>query len=1561
MARPTRGLLSVSEEADPRPKRIASALDDARHPLIDISRRNRLLHSPRTGRRVHCLEFANVDPDAVFGALAREGKAFTFASEEDGSESEGRPRALPALLAKVTSKDLDRRLLKFFREARVIEEEQGVNILFLVFGFLKWFEDPRSDEASWAPLVLLPVVIQRRQGREQFVLRARDDDLMVNVSLKEKLRSISNVELPELPEDDDWLPSAYLDAVAEAVAGEGRWQVDRTGCGLGFFTFSKFLMWRDLSPSAWPDGSRLLAHPLVAALLGHGPGLDPAPPIADDDEPIDKIIDVASAIHVLDADSSQALAVEEAKGGRNLVIQGPPGTGKSQTIANIIAAAVHSGRSVLFVAEKAAALDVVHGRLKAVGPEPLCLELHSRKATKAAVVSSLDRALTAGGAVPLDPEIAGSLRSARDRLNGWSETLHHEIGRSGRTPYQVMGRAVQLDAENVEPLPEALVAPAEWNAEQFDLAEYSVDRAAAATETLGVAPAAHLWRGATGATLTPFDADRLREAASAADKHIAALSARLDLVCHVFATSANFRLRDIPPTISGLRHLGAMPIDGRDTLTHPAWRTSRARIATLNDHGQQWSDRRERLANEVSEVVWRMELEPIRRTVAVFGRSTFRFLRGEYRRAVAELNSFCCSSPPKTYSRRVSLLDELLLAQEARRCLAQEAGFAEEVLGRLWAGEDTDWSKVQALIEWVEQCDEALGGVDPLRSEVISATIPWGTLATEIEGEAAELRAAVNRIVSLTGAEPGPILGIDSWDDAPIKGVAGVVDGWRKSVDLYNDWVAARDALDRVRRLGLEPIASGLYEGSLEPSAARPKTDLSLAEALCQKAWSGIAEINGVERSECVENFRALDRKRIEMSRAEVLRTYLSQRPTGTVGEMAVIRAEIGKKGSHLAIRKLLEQAAPAVQKIKPVFLMSPLSVAQFLPPGRIEFDLLVIDEASQVTPADALGAVARARHIVVVGDDKQLPPTNFFRMLINDDDEVPEDDAPPGRTRDFESILTLARARGMSERMLRWHYRSRHPSLIAVSNHACYGGSLLLPPSPYISNDGLGLSIVRTPPNQYDRGGSARNQAEARVVAEYVERHLREYPELSLGVACFSVAQRDAIDDELYAAGLTSAVEAFCPNGERLFVKNLETVQGDERDVVFISIGYGKDPQGRMTMEFGPVSKDGGERRLNVLISRARQRCVVFSSIEAGDIRADAARRGTRMLREFLHFAETGKIAAGDVTGGEAESPFEEAVARVIRSNGYDVVPQVGVSGFRIDLGVIDPSQPGRFVIGVECDGATYHSARSARDRDRLRHQVLVNLGWQLHRIWSTDWFRNPQREIDRLLAAIEQACTAPPPATPAAASPPVAEEAPEPTPAPAEPPVKVRDLPAYEECQPPVPPHRNLLTLGSSEMVPLTAFVVKAEGPIHTEEVARRIREAFGLQRTGNRIRDKIDHALQVAARQREVSIEEGFWIAREQCHPLPRHRRNTAPQLRRSDRIAPQEYRLAILQVVEGAVGIDREDLIIETARLLGFDRTGSDLHDAIENQINILLKSGRVRAENGHIQLAPPAGG
>jgi very-short-patch-repair endonuclease len=369
---------------------------------------------------------------------------------------------------------------------------------------------------------------------------------------------------------------------------------------------------------------------------------------------------------------------------------------------------------------------------------------------------------------------------------------------------------------------------------------------------------------------------------------------------------------------------------------------------------------------------------------------------------------------------------------------------------------------------------------------------------------------------------------------------------------------------------------------------------------------------------------------------------------------------------------------------------------------------------------------------------------------------------------------------------------------------------------------------------------------------------------------------------------GVRSEVEAFSPKEERLFVKNLESVQGDERDVIFISVGYGVAPnQPRPFLNFGPVSRDGGERRLNVLASRAREKCVVFSSIRAADIPADSDVRGTRMLRSLLHFAETGHLAAG-TTNPNFDSPFEEAVARVIREEGYHVHSQVGVSGFRIDLGVIDPARPGEYILGVECDGATYHSARSARDRDRLRQEVLEGLGWRLHRIWSTDWFRHPQREFTRLLAAIRDAQlkagarTGGPPEIGNEIKPELGDDETNNTneisDADVRPPIRPAIVREYEQCSLSVPNERNILDLSSAEIGRLVLTVVEAEGPIHTEEVARRVREAFGLQRTGNRILDHIRRGLISLSRSGSLSPDGEFWSISGRTIQAVRSRRTT-----------------------------------------------------------------------------------
>ena len=544
------------------------------------------------------------------------------------------------------------------------------------------------------------------------------------------------------------------------------------------------------------------------------------------------------------------------------------------------------------------------------------------------------------------------------------------------------------------------------------------------------------------------------------------------------------------------------------------------------------------------------------------------------------------------------------------------------------------------------------------------------------------------------------------------------------------------------------------------------------------------------------------------------------------------------------------------------------------------------------------------------MGDSKQLPPTSFFDRLGDDG----EDEG--SRTADLESILGMFCAQGAPERMLRWHYRSRHESLITVSNHEFYDNRLVVFPSPDAGKAETGLLFRHDPEADYQRKGI--NTAEAKTVALAVMQHARNTPGLTLGVAAFSNVQARRVEDEvdILRRRDPSCEEFFAGHLEEpFFVKNLENVQGDERDVILISIGYGKIDGSYLPMNFGPLNRDGGERRLNVLITRARRRCVVYSNFVGADLDLRRSRaRGVEALKTFLEYAEKGLIDVPEATGREADSPFEEAVADRLRTRGHDVAHQIGSAGFFVDLAIVDPASPGRYLLGVECDGASYHSARSARDRDRLRQQVLERLGWKIHRIWSTDWFRDPEREIDRVEEAVRLARTtasAPPPAElPQPARPLRRAVEPEAESAPPTRPYKVARLAIGPLWKP-------LHEVSPGRLAGWIDEVVKVESPVHLEEVTLRIREAAGVGRSGSRIRAQMRLGARIGANQGLYHIDDDGFLRRPAHDEVQVRRRDgdIPPSLRNPQRIAPEEIGAALRHAVRASYGIEPADAVIE----------------------------------------------
>lgn len=567
--------------------------------------------------------------------------------------------------------------------------------------------------------------------------------------------------------------------------------------------------------------------------------------------------------------------------------------------------------------------------------------------------------------------------------------------------------------------------------------------------------------------------------------------------------------------------------------------------------------------------------------------------------------------------------------------------------------------------------------------------------------------------------------------------------------ETLQSWLAYSRQRDIFKKTGLICIADAVESSiiTLEQAVSAYKAgvfDLLAREILREDPV--LSQFSGHSQEAVQEKFREYDNK-LKQLQCEQIAWQVDQAkiPAGNNAalvsqrtEKALLDHESNLKRPRTPMRQLMHRAGKAIVALKPCFMMGPMSVAQYLAPGNIEFDLVVMDEASQIKPQDALGAIARGGQLVVVGDPKQLPPTSFFDRVI---DEMEED---PTGIEESESILD-ATLTMFPARRLRWHYRSQHESLIAFSNYSFYDNDLVLFPSPYQDAKNYGVQYSRLPNGCFV---NRRNMEEARVISEAVREHFRNNPEETLGVVAMSADQRLLIEraietlakDDPVFQGMLDKDET---RHEALFIKNLENVQGDERDVIFISMTYGpQEPGGRVYQRFGPINSDVGWRRLNVLLTRSKKRMHIFSSMDSDDIIVSStSKRGLIAMRGFLSYCETGIVhPVIHDTGKAPDSDFEIAVMNELHKAGFECKPQVGVSGYFIDLAVVDPGNPGRYLMGIECDGATYHSAKSARDRDRLRQAHLERLDWRIRRIWSTDWFKNPQGELAPIIRELHE-----------------------------------------------------------------------------------------------------------------------------------------------------------------------------------------------------------------------------
>ena len=1335
---------------------IEKEFKNLRRELLDLTLRNPLLNFKPRAKTV---TIVNQSPANLFQTLVlQDSKMYFVANKKDkkGDKSsvwdhipfdlsmfsEGDKK----LATDLTPKELQKRLYYINNQAKTMLQEQGYNILYLAVGFLEWKDKSKPRQKNNAPLVLIPVAMERKKVGESFNLEWTGEDIQTNISLKAKLLE-AGIELPNFEfKRYGEVIDHYIASVRRAVSRMDGWEVNNN-VALGFFSFTKFVMYNDLNPEAWADNVDLTENELIQAIFN--PAKNDQEAFREED--IDSRLEYRTMYQVLDADSSQIAAIEDVKAGRNLVVEGPPGTGKSQTIVNLIAELLAEGKSVLFVSEKMAALDVVKDRLTAVGLGKFVLELHSHKTRRKKFLKDLQKATNVRAEEPLNiDQTIRKLETLRRQLDDYSQIIHKPMFAVNLSAFQLYGMKESADdhfarKNTLMPLVR-FENPENVTLKDLDDMKIALENLAELYQTISKE---NPWSKCSPKSLLPGD---LREIEMLINDSLHALDNFLverGRVYDIYGIKKPDTLNEFQNSLSAfeiIKSQNAELIDG-SILKSGAWDNNNDDAYLLIRELEKYQKYAPAL-DKFNQSIYQADIDRIIYELQQLSNKRFRFFNSNQHIEIVQ----------RYYAVPVSgsiddIVRELKQAKaiiKIRKNLEANNALGQKYYGGYWHL-NADPNDLKAIAKWMNEFTALVrdgtfseNTIDLMSKDLFDIK-PERDLADYIDaGE--EFVRVLSKLKDKLNPRSKLIFKRET-GDVPFEAWQEQLYTWRGQLSSLHLWSQYLNTKNALKSSNAKMFVDSIEKRNIKKDDIEALVEGNFADSLLNILFvenPELATFVGELHENRIREFKDLDKKILSLNRKRIYHKLNSNIPKifgGTENPQAKILAgEFTRKSGHMPVRKLLEKAGGMIKQIKPCFMMSPLSIAQYLDPTNeeLQFDVVIFDEASQVKPEDALGAFMRGKTAVVMGDTQQLPPTSFFDQMSD-----AESDEEEATSLDMESILHLCKL-SFPVKMLKWHYRSRHESLITVSNREFYDNDLLVYPSPSHSDPELGLKFHYNPDTQYLRGASSKNPLEAEDVVEEIFNHFEKYGDTkSLGVGTFSVAQKNAILEalEVKRKERPEFEPLFSDNKEeRFFVKNLETIQGDERDVILISVGYGYDQYGKMSLNFGPLNQDGGERRLNVLITRAREKCVVFSNFKAYDMNLTAnPPYGVKSLKEFLEYAEN--LTLGTQGADEySKEPFEDAIASFLEENGYTVDRQIGCAGFRVDLAIVDDENPGKYILGITTDGKMYSSSKVARDRDRLREQVLTGLGWKLYHLWSTDWYRNRDLGRKKLLENVEK-----------------------------------------------------------------------------------------------------------------------------------------------------------------------------------------------------------------------------
>jgi very-short-patch-repair endonuclease len=1354
-------------EVEEAPATAANKLELWQRKLLDLTTRNRLLHLPDSAKaiRLICPDPAGLEdilaanrsvrivpmPDLEVGG--RDSEIYEKRNRESLEEEASRQAmARNEVLSRMEKGKLDAALVDLYRKARSDLEEGGSNTLFLAVGFLRWKKAEDDPKSYFAPLILLPVKLERRSVLSGVKMSMLDDEPRFNLTLLELLRHDFQLNISglsgDLPTDESGIDVERIwNIVRRAVRDMPGFEVT-ADIALGTFSFSKYLMWRDLVDRS----EQLMQNDVVRHLLHHKLGGSVLQSVGEFPKPkdLDAVVEPGELFTPLSADSSQLAAVVASAKGHSFVLDGPPGTGKSQTIANMIAHNLALGRRVLFVAEKMAALDVVKRRLEEKGIGQFCLELHSSKSSKMHVLQQLDRAWTSRDSLTEADwnKQAEKVRSLRDRLNEVVQALHKRWP-NGWSVHEAIGRVVK-DATPITPR-------LSWSeGTEHDAAQMEHLREVSRRLDLNRGAAAGIGAQMTLVTQTEWSNAWQEAMVSAARQVLAALKECDEARALVVQNTGLSVSGSTPATAKLLEFLRLLPDAHGVDLRFAFSPTLKAILAAVQQAAsllKEYEALEKRLSQTYApEAVRRISVDRLSSEWAEAS-GKFWFLATLAKNKVARALGGTAGTPAPPD------VDADLPTLEAMKDLVAKIDALDNDLRDIpgWSALSTDVTRMVFATKLAESLRTNLiplaGSPEQLvklrheaqkllvdGNDLLASDSPIVQSIGQLGSRYKVLFDAAGQFSKVGGSE------IDLNKQVPelLANAQAVVEN-EKALHAWCSWRRVRQ---EAVACGLQPLVEAVEQRALPEGSVAHTFEAAYARWFASKAIDAeplLCHFVPAEHQSDIDAYTAAVGELGELTSA-----YIRAKLSGDIPDkngvtrgsgFGILKHELQKQRRHKPVRQLAQEMGRDFTVLAPCMLMSPLSIAQYLPADHELFDLVIFDEASQIAPWDAVGSIARGKQVVIAGDPRQMPPTSFFnRGAGADEDDTDED---------LESILNECRSAGVPQHSLTWHYRSRHESLITFSNYRYYDGSLITFPAADTRPSAVSWHKVD---GIYAQGkGGRRNQIEAKAIVAEVVKRLKD-PEFiasgqSIGIITLNAEQQQLVDDLLDQARRDHReIEPFFKDdlAEPVVVKNLETMQGDERDLIILGIGFGPTEPGAnvMSMNFGPLNREGGWRRLNVAVTRARREMMVFTSFDPSmiDINRTSA-RAVQDLRHFIEFAHEGpKAIAGAVRGsvGDHDSPFEQFVAEGLRAKGWETHPQIGVSRFRIDLGVVHPDRPGDYLVGVECDGATYHSAETARDRDKVRSEILRSLGWKLIRVWSTEWWVDRDGALERLHRAI-------------------------------------------------------------------------------------------------------------------------------------------------------------------------------------------------------------------------------